>query len=106
MRVMPSSPDPVPPSRILAVDDDPLNLRIIHETLKPHYEVLIAISAQDALALVERTPPDLVLLDVAMPNMDGLQACKALKSLDSMRNVPIIFVTARSNPEQETPTTP
>ncbi|HLO50742.1 MAG TPA: response regulator [Kamptonema sp.] len=80
---------------ILIVDDTPTNLDVISETLSEvGYEVAIAISGERALQQVERISPDLILLDVMMPGIDGFETCKRLKSNPNTCDIPIIFMTA------------
>ena len=94
--------------RILIVDDSPDNLLLIQSFLKSagYTEVLTAKSARDAfrhLALDEpgQGPPDvdLILLDVVMPDMDGIATCRQIKAIDRLRDIPIIMVTAQAGPE-------
>ena len=81
------------PRTILLVDDDALMRRSLAFHLEQAgYQVQTAASAEDALALVSRTPPDLVLLDIGLPEMDGLDALRELKA---EHNLPVIFLTAR-----------
>ena len=80
---------------ILIVDDTPTNLDVISETLSDvGYDVAIAISGERALQQVERISPDLILLDVMMPGIDGFETCKRLKSNPNTCDIPIIFMTA------------
>ena len=79
-------------ARILLVDDDELIRRSLAFTIEQAgYQVATAVSAEDALALVKRVPPDLVLLDIGLPGMDGLQALRHFQDQD----IPVIFLTAR-----------
>ncbi len=79
---------------ILAVDDTAINLDILEEILK-QYDVINAISGQDALKIVNEEKIDLILLDIMMPNMDGYEVCKRLKADDKTKDIPIIFITAK-----------
>lgn len=90
-----------PRARILVVDDQPLNIRSLHQLLAKDYEIFMATSGADAIPFCENTPPDLVLLDVFMPDMDGLEVCKRLKNNSRTASIPVIFVTASSTPEGE-----
>ncbi|MDP6037024.1 MAG: response regulator, partial [Candidatus Latescibacteria bacterium] len=82
-------------ARILVVDDQPENLDVMCLALEAaEYDVLIASSGAQALSLAERAHPDIVLLDVRMPDMDGFETCQRLKENADTRDVPIIFVTA------------
>jgi len=80
---------------ILAVDDNPANLSLLTNLLTEHgYDVRPAISGNLALKSLEASSPDLVLLDVKMPGMDGYEVCRRLKADERSRNVPVIFITA------------
>jgi len=86
---------------ILIVDDTPINLQILIEVLGEEYEIVFATNGKDALAMAESNQPDLVLLDIQMPGMNGYEVCKALKSIPHQEGVSIIFLTAMSQPEDE-----
>lgn len=80
---------------VLVVDDNTNNLKIVALTLRElNFKIVIATNGKDALDLVERTKPDLILLDVMMPEMDGFEVCDILKSKPEYQNLPIIFLTA------------
>ncbi len=88
--------------KILIVDDEPLNLRVLIEGLKNcDYDILAATSGKKALEIARRELPDLILLDIMMPEMDGHQVCKELYADDETAEIPIIFVTALSSEEDE-----
>src|SRR5712691_11215646 len=88
------------PPRILVVDDSETNRDIIVTRLEAHgYEMLQAADGEEALAAVTQHHPDLVLLDVMMPNLDGIEACRRLKSNDDLAFMPVILVTARADPK-------
>lgn len=79
---------------ILIVDDSPENLQVMIEVLKQDYQVSVATSGEKALSMLSNElTPDLILLDVVMPHMDGYEVCERLKSQDSLRHIPVIFVT-------------
>lgn len=83
-------------AQILLVDDNPTNLQVLYQTLEGHgYRLLAARSGKDAIAIAERTTPDLILLDVMMPGMDGPATLEALRRLQSGGRTPIVFMTAR-----------
>ena len=86
---------------VLVVDDMPANLRLISEMLSELYHVKIAISGAQALQIVQRTIPDLILLDVMMPDMDGHEVCRRLKADPNTREVPVLFLSARNHHEDE-----
>jgi sigma-B regulation protein RsbU (phosphoserine phosphatase) len=89
-------------SRVLIVDDVPQNLHLLRETLKGSCKLSIAKSGAQALDLVARGPaPDLILLDVMMPGMNGYEVCEKLKSDPETKDIPIIFVTAMSESGDE-----
>jgi len=82
-------------ARILAVDDDEKVLRVIEALLVPHgYEVIPAHDGQEAITAMTGTNPDLVLMDIFMPNMDGYTALGAIKNDVATREVPVVMVTA------------
>ncbi len=84
-------------TRILVVDDSPANLQALTITLKTRgYEVSVAGNGIEALELVQSERPDLILLDVMMPEMDGYETCRRLKASEATRDIPLIFLTARS----------
>lgn len=82
---------------VLAVDDSPENLDVLKNQLTPEYIVKAAINGPIALKIASKHPPDIVLLDVRMPGMDGFEVCKALKKDDTTRDVPVIFVTGEDD---------
>jgi len=95
---LPSSTDA--PPRLLVVDDQETNRDILSRRLERHgYRVLLAASGQEALDLVAAVPPDLVLLDIMMPDMDGLEVLARLRERHSQQELPVIMVTARSQSE-------
>lgn len=80
---------------ILAVDDSPIMQVAIKRALSKQYQVLIASNAKDALMLLHRTDVELLLLDVTMPEIDGLEVCRTVRSITKFRDLPIIMVTAK-----------
>lgn len=87
---------------VLLVDDDPVNLEVVGQLLADKYRVLVATQGEQALALVETVPVDLILLDVVMPGMDGYTVCRHLKESETVAEIPVIFVTAKSEEQFET----
>jgi DNA-binding NtrC family response regulator len=82
--------------KILLVDDVPANLAVLSGLLEPEgYEILAAASGAVALKIAERANPDLILLDVMMPELDGLETCRLLKASEATCHIPVIFITAR-----------
>ncbi len=87
---------------ILIVDDTPANLDVLSETLSiVGYDVAIATTGERALKQVERKSPDLILLDITMPDMDGFEVCKRLKANPTTRNIPVIFITALADTDNK-----
>ncbi|WP_460164042.1 response regulator [Pseudomonas sp. S2_F03] len=86
---------------VLVVDDVPANLQLISELLRELYHVRIATSGAQALKIVDRTIPDLILLDVMMPEMDGYEVCRRLQQNPQTRDVPVMFLSARIQHEDE-----
>ena len=80
--------------RLLIVDDVPANVAILGEALLDDYEVQFATSGAEALQLAQQSRPDLVLLDIMMPDMDGYETCRRLHAMPELRNIPVVFVTA------------
>lgn len=87
---------------ILIIDDNPVNLRILADYLEAHgYGVLVARDGQSGLDKAEFAKPDLILLDVMMPGIDGFEACRLLKQNDATANIPVIFMTALADTEHK-----
>ncbi len=85
--------------KILAVDDNPINLKLLsHALVNTDYQIFTASSGKEALELVQKELPDLVLLDVMMPDMDGYEVCKKLQENEATRFIPVIFLSARNEP--------
>ncbi len=95
----PATPDQRP--RLLLVDDEPTNLQLLRQVLDKDYRLLFATDGERALALARAQQPDLVLLDVMMPGMDGHSVCRQLKAESATRAIPVIFVTALSDATDE-----
>ncbi len=89
-------------ARILVVDDTPDNLAILSELLSPDFRVSIALNGFEALELASSvTIPDLILLDIMMPEIDGYQVCRILKKKEDTKHIPIIFITALTEIQNE-----
>lgn len=87
-------------AKILVVDDQPINIRLLQRKLERHnLEVLVAKNGPECLDVVKEVIPDLILLDVMMPEMDGIETCRRLKQNPETESIPIIFVTAKSSKE-------
>ncbi len=88
---------------ILVVDDTPANLALMVEVLRPDYRTRVAINGEKALELVfGDTPPDLILLDIMMPGLNGYEVCRRIKAQPQTQDIPIIFVSAMGEVEDET----
>jgi CheY-like chemotaxis protein len=88
---------------ILIVDDMPANIKILGQLLRVQYDVRIATGGEKALAVAgSDSPPDLVLLDIMMPGMDGYEVCRRLKTDSRLKDIPVIFITAKGEVEDET----
>jgi len=83
-------------AKILIVDDVPANLDVIYKSLRSEsYQVLAAINGKTALEVVAQEHPDLILLDVLMPDLDGYEVCRRLKADPELQDIPIIFISAQ-----------
>lgn len=87
--------------KVLVVDDEPNNLHLMMHILDGLYQLTFATDGYKALELAEKLQPDLILLDVMMPGMDGYEVCKKLKSDEATRDILVVFVTAKSNHDDE-----
>lgn len=88
-------------AKILVVDDQPVNIQIIHQMLNADYQIFMAVSGAQAIALCQTNAPDLILLDVVMPELDGLDTCRLLKQQPALAHIPVIFVTGMQSQEDE-----
>ena len=86
---------------MLVVDDQPLNIALVKQFLGDKYRVLSALNGLEALELCRSQLPDLVLLDVMMPNMSGYEVCKRLVGDSATRHIPVIFITSNHGPDEE-----
>ena len=84
---------------ILAVDDEKININILIDLLGDDYDVIVALNGEKALKQVQKREIDLILLDIMMPEMDGYEVCKILKSQDITKDIPILFITAKTDDE-------
>lgn len=92
--------DPI--STVLVVDDTPENLALMSDLLRDSYRVKVATNGFKAIRIASGPDaPDLIMLDVMMPEMDGYEVCRRLKEQDNTKNIPVIFLTARTDPEDE-----
>lgn len=88
--------------KLLVVDDQPINIQVMFQIFAADFQVFMATSGAQALTMCRENPPDLVLLDIVMPGMDGFEVCAQLKTTESTRDIPVIFVTAHTDAAQET----
>jgi DNA-binding response OmpR family regulator len=104
MNLMNLMPNVVPhPARILIVDDERDNREVMEIVLtREGFLVVVAASGEDALALVAESPPDLILLDIMMPDMTGYQVAAKIKSNLATKNIPVIMVTALGDRDART----
>jgi len=86
---------------VLIIDDEPINLKVLNNILKDIYKLTFAKSGPEALRLIEKEKPDLILLDVMMPEMTGYEVCEHLKQDPLYKSIPIIFVTALNDAVDE-----
>lgn len=90
------------PQKILIVDDAPINIQVLNESLRERFRIFFATSGVDALKLAAKLQPDLILLDVIMPDMDGYEVCRQLKADPLLMDIPVIFISAMSQQQDET----
>src|SRR5262249_58889255 len=88
------------PPRILVVDDNPSNVDILRARLSTHgFEIVTAADGEEALTAVRDHLPDLILLDVMMPKLDGIEVCRRIRADASLPFIPIVLVTAKADPK-------
>jgi diguanylate cyclase (GGDEF)-like protein len=88
--------------RILAIDDERLNLNVLHGLLKDECKVMVAVDGDQGIKAAQTHLPDLILLDITMPGKNGYEVCRTLREHPATQNIPIIFITALSDGEDET----
>jgi putative two-component system response regulator len=86
---------------ILIVDDTETNIDILVDILGEEYDVAVAMDGESALETVEEEPPDLILLDIMMPDIDGFEVCKRLKGNPETANIPVVFLSALTETEEK-----
>ncbi len=89
-------------SKLLVVDDQPINIQVLYQTFSADYDVCMATNGEQALKVCAEQNPDLILLDIEMPGMNGYEVCLRLKADSATKNVPVIFVTAHVDEASET----
>ena len=87
--------------RILVVDDAPENLMIMEAILAKYYSLKLFSDSKEALDYAFANPPDLILLDIMMPNIDGFETCRRLKANPKLVDIPVIFITSKNEDEYE-----
>ncbi len=92
---------PLPTARLLIVDDDPNNVRLLASIFDQDYDILFALSGLEAIDISLRERPDLIILDVMMPDLDGYTVCKTIKNHPHTKDIPIVFLTAHCDAEEE-----
>ncbi|MDH3991952.1 MAG: response regulator [Gammaproteobacteria bacterium] len=88
-------------NRLLIVDDEPTNIHILSNILSDDYEIRAANNGERAIEAAKSQAQDLILLDMIMPGLDGLQVCKLLQDDEATKDIPVIFVTSMSDPANE-----
>jgi len=81
-------------ARILIVDDEPINVKIVEHALCDTYDTISACNGYEAIRIVKKTPPDLILLDVMMPDLNGFDVCRIIKADERLSDIPVLFLTA------------
>ncbi len=86
---------------VLIVDDTETNIDILIDTLGEDYDIAVAMDGEGALEAVEEELPDLILLDIMMPDMDGYEVCRRLKANSATANIPVIFLSALTDDSEK-----
>ncbi len=87
--------------KILSVDDEPINQSIIEELFSSNFEIFLVSSGEECLQQIKNIKPDVILMDVSMQGIDGYVTCRELKKIDQIRDIPVIFVSARGTLEDK-----
>ena len=87
--------------RLLVVDDQPVNVQLLYRVFAADHQVFAATEGNKALEIARQQQPDLILLDVVMPELDGFEVCQRLKADQLTRDIPVIFLTAKTEEEDE-----
>lgn len=88
--------------RVLIVDDERININLLNALLKADYKIMVATDGEQAIKAAATGKPELILLDIVMPGIDGYEVCRRLKSMAATQTIPIIFITAMGDVENET----
>ncbi|GGX08416.1 diguanylate cyclase [Undibacterium macrobrachii] len=87
--------------KVLVVDDQAVNIRLVHDLFKDEYDIVMATNGEQAISQCDAQMPDIILLDVVMPGIDGYEVCRILKSKPNTKNIPIIFLTSKTEDAEE-----
>lgn len=87
--------------KILIIDDAISNIKVLGSALQPEYKVLFALDGKEGINSAVANQPDLILLDIMMPGMNGYEVCRQLKTDKQTKDIPVIFITSRSGEEDE-----
>ena len=94
-------PEELQKPKILIIDDAITNIKVLGSTLQAEYKILFSLNAQEGINNAIANKPDLILLDILMPEMDGYEACRRLKADERTKDIPVIFITSRTGEEDE-----
>ncbi|MBT4289499.1 MAG: response regulator [Deltaproteobacteria bacterium] len=83
-------------TKILVVDDDPMNLKFLKEILSDEYNIIAALSGEEALEIIFDFMPEILLLDIMMPGIDGYEVCKKIRANEKLANIKILLVSAKA----------
>jgi response regulator RpfG family c-di-GMP phosphodiesterase len=86
---------------VLIIDDEPLSVKILSHQLENEYSIILADSGREALEVISHTTPDIILLDLVMPEMDGYEVYKAIRMIRTLDSIPVLFITVLSDAECE-----
>lgn len=86
-------------ARILIIDDDAMNREILEAFLENEHQIILANNGQNGITSAETIKPDLIILDVKMPDMDGFTVCHTLKTIPHLQHIPVMFITGTDDPD-------
>ncbi len=86
---------------VLIVDDTKTNIDVLVQILKADYKIGVSLNGKDAIQFAKKRRPDLILLDIVMPQMDGFEVCRRLKAEPETKNIPVVFISAADQPGQK-----
>ena len=87
--------------KVLIIDDEKMNIMALAHFLKPHYQIIVAIDGVSGLEAAEKHIPDIILLDIVMPNMSGFDVIEKLRESEATRNIPVIFISGLNDSGDE-----